>query len=46
MVDKDIVDVTAEQMAASPNVMGVDRAALHFAALKRILDRSEPDYAA
>ena len=44
MVDKDIVDVTAEQMLASPTVMGVDRAALHFAALKRILDRKEPDY--
>ncbi|MEI6404323.1 MAG: aldolase [Actinomycetes bacterium] len=45
-VEKDIVDATVEQMAASPTVMGVDRAALHFAALKRILDRSQPEYAA
>lgn len=44
-VDKDIVDLTVEQFRGSTSVMGHDRAALHFAALKRMLDRSEPDYA-
>ena len=46
LVEKDIVDYTVEQFRGSSAVMGHDRAELHFAALKRILDRKEPDYAA
>mgnify|MGYP006273355869 CR=1 FL=1 len=45
-VDKDIVDLTVEQFRGSTDVRGHDRAELHFAALKRLLDRTEPDYAA
>jgi ribulose-5-phosphate 4-epimerase/fuculose-1-phosphate aldolase len=44
MVPKDIVDFTIEQMNNSPEVGGVSRIELHFAALKRILDRTQPDY--
>lgn len=36
---------TVEQYAASAEVAGLDRIELHFAALKRMLDRREPDYA-
>lgn len=44
MVPKDIVDMTVEQFKGSPDVGGQNRIDLHFAALKRILDRKEPDY--
>ncbi len=36
---------TVAQYAASAKVEGQDRIELHFAALKRMLDRREPDYA-
>jgi ribulose-5-phosphate 4-epimerase/fuculose-1-phosphate aldolase len=45
VVEKDIVDYTVEQFRGSTTVRGHDRAELHFTALKRILDRNEPDYA-
>ncbi len=44
LVPKDIVDNTVEQFKESPDVGGVNRIELHFAALKRILDRTQPDY--
>ena len=40
-----VVKATVAQFAAGASVGGVDRAELHFQALKRLLDRSEPDYA-
>lgn len=36
---------TVEQYTTSAKVDGLDRIELHFAALKRMLDRREPDYA-
>jgi len=36
---------TVEQYTTSAKVEGLDRIELHFAALKRTLDRREPDYA-
>jgi ribulose-5-phosphate 4-epimerase/fuculose-1-phosphate aldolase len=36
---------TVEQYTTSAKVEGLDRIELHFAALKRMLDRREPDYA-
>ncbi|HUX73595.1 MAG TPA: aldolase [Steroidobacteraceae bacterium] len=39
------VRATVEQFRTGAAVGGRDRAELHFAALKRLLDRSEPDYA-
>lgn len=45
VVEKDVVDHTVEQFRGSTTVKGHDRAELHFAALKRILDRTQPDYA-
>jgi ribulose-5-phosphate 4-epimerase/fuculose-1-phosphate aldolase len=41
----DVVRATVTQFSEGAEVGGVDRAELHFAALKRMLDRSEPDYA-
>jgi len=41
-----VVRTTVEQFRTGASVGGRDRAELHFAALKRLLDRSEPDYAA
>jgi ribulose-5-phosphate 4-epimerase/fuculose-1-phosphate aldolase len=38
-----VARATAAQFKAGSAVGGVDRAELHFAALKRLLDRSEPD---
>ncbi len=35
---------TVEQYASSAKVEGLDRIELHFAALKRMLDRREPEY--
>jgi ribulose-5-phosphate 4-epimerase/fuculose-1-phosphate aldolase len=40
-----VVRATVTQFHSGAAVGGRDRADLHFAALKRILDRSEPDYA-
>jgi ribulose-5-phosphate 4-epimerase/fuculose-1-phosphate aldolase len=40
-----VVRATAAQFAASERVGGQERTTLHFAALKRLLDRTEPDYA-
>ena len=40
-----VVQSTLTQFNEGAEVGGVNRADLHFAALKRMLDRSEPDYA-
>jgi len=40
-----IVSATAEQFRSGTSVGGMRRDELHFAALKRLLDRTEPDYA-
>lgn len=40
-----VVEATVGQFRAGTSVGGEDRAELHFQALKRLLDRSEPDYA-
>jgi ribulose-5-phosphate 4-epimerase/fuculose-1-phosphate aldolase len=40
-----VVQATVEQFRSGAQVGGLDRAALHFEALKRLLDASEPDYA-
>jgi ribulose-5-phosphate 4-epimerase/fuculose-1-phosphate aldolase len=45
MVPAAVVERTAAQFAASTAVAGLDRIDLHFSALKRMLDRSQPDYA-
>ncbi|HVN43922.1 MAG TPA: aldolase [Steroidobacteraceae bacterium] len=39
-----VVDATVAQFHACTEVAGVSRTELHFAALKRLLDRSEADY--
>ena len=46
-VPKDIVEYTLEQSRldnGGTHVSGYSRVDLHFAALKRMLDRSQPDY--
>jgi ribulose-5-phosphate 4-epimerase/fuculose-1-phosphate aldolase len=43
-IPPDVVAATVAQFRAGAEVGGVDRAQLHFDALKRLLDRSEPDY--
>jgi hypothetical protein len=40
-----VVAATVEQFKRGSTVGGRERPDLHFAALKRLLDRSEPDYA-
>jgi ribulose-5-phosphate 4-epimerase/fuculose-1-phosphate aldolase len=40
-----VVKATAEQFVSGGTVGGRDRAELHFEALKRMLDRTSPDYA-
>jgi ribulose-5-phosphate 4-epimerase/fuculose-1-phosphate aldolase len=40
-----VVQATAAQFRAGESVGGEDRAELHFEALRRLLDRSDPDYA-
>ncbi len=45
IIAEPIVRATAAQFQSGSAVEGLDRAELHFAALKRMLDRSEPDYA-
>jgi len=45
LVPESIVKSTAAQFRSGSTVGGLDRAELHFDALKRMLDRSSPDYA-
>jgi ribulose-5-phosphate 4-epimerase/fuculose-1-phosphate aldolase len=45
VVPEPVLGRTVEQYTASAEVEGLDRIELHFAALKRMLDRREPDYA-
>ena len=45
LIPETVVLKTAAQFDASPTVGGHDRAELHFEALKRVLDRSDSDYA-
>jgi ribulose-5-phosphate 4-epimerase/fuculose-1-phosphate aldolase len=45
VLDDAVVRRTARQFRANTKVGGQARAELHFNALKRLLDRSEPDYA-
>jgi ribulose-5-phosphate 4-epimerase/fuculose-1-phosphate aldolase len=44
LIPEPIVKATVAQFAAGSAVGGRPRAELHFAALKRLLDRGEPDY--
>ncbi|MEI6643167.1 MAG: aldolase [Novosphingobium sp.] len=44
-VPEPVLSHTVEQYTTSAEVEGLDRIELHFAALKRMLDRREPDYA-
>ena len=44
-IPEDVVRATAAQFRSGTAVGGCDRTELHFAALKRLLDRHEPDYA-
>jgi ribulose-5-phosphate 4-epimerase/fuculose-1-phosphate aldolase len=44
-VPDDVVRATAAQFKSGSTVGGWDRAQLHFEALKRMLDRTSPDYA-
>jgi ribulose-5-phosphate 4-epimerase/fuculose-1-phosphate aldolase len=45
VIPEAVVKATAAQFQSGSMVGGQDRADLHFAALKRMLDRSAPDYA-
>jgi ribulose-5-phosphate 4-epimerase/fuculose-1-phosphate aldolase len=45
LVPDAVLQATAEQYVAADKVGEAERIELHFAALKRILDRREPDYA-
>ena len=45
LIPEPVVKATAAQFAAGGEVGGRDRAELHFDALKRMLDRSQADYA-
>jgi hypothetical protein len=40
-----VIQATVAQFQGGTTVGGRDRALLHFEALKRMLDRSSPDYA-
>jgi ribulose-5-phosphate 4-epimerase/fuculose-1-phosphate aldolase len=44
LVPEPVVKATAAQFRSGSTVGGRDRAELHFEALKRLLDRSAPDY--
>ncbi len=44
-IPDEVVRATVAQFDSGAAVGGRDRAELHFAALKRLLDRNEPDYA-
>ena len=43
-IPEPIVRATKAQFTTGTSVCGLDRAELHFAALKRMLDRQQPDY--
>jgi hypothetical protein len=45
LIPEPVVKATAAQFAAGDAVGGRDRAELHFDALKRMLDRTQTDYA-
>ena len=45
-IPEPIVRATRAQFSKGTSVCGLDRAELHFAALKRMLDRHQPDYTA
>jgi ribulose-5-phosphate 4-epimerase/fuculose-1-phosphate aldolase len=45
LIPEPVVKMTAAQFAESTTVGGRNRAELHFEALKRVLDRSDSDYA-
>jgi ribulose-5-phosphate 4-epimerase/fuculose-1-phosphate aldolase len=45
LLPEPVVQATVAQFRAGTSVGGQDRAELHFNALKRLLDRSDPDYA-
>src|SRR5215469_18060405 len=45
IIPQPVVEATAAQFKASVDVGGIARTELHFEALKRLLDRSEADYA-
>jgi ribulose-5-phosphate 4-epimerase/fuculose-1-phosphate aldolase len=45
ILPQSVVEATAAQFRSGDKVGGEDRTGLHFQALKRLLDRSEPDYA-
>jgi ribulose-5-phosphate 4-epimerase/fuculose-1-phosphate aldolase len=45
IVPQSVVQATAAQFRAADTVGGEERTELHFQALKRVLDRSEADYA-
>jgi ribulose-5-phosphate 4-epimerase/fuculose-1-phosphate aldolase len=45
LIPEPVVKMTAAQFAESTSVGGRNRAELHFGALKRMLDRSDSDYA-
>jgi len=45
LIPESVVQATYDQFQSGSKVDGLDRAELHFAALKRLLDRSEADYA-
>jgi ribulose-5-phosphate 4-epimerase/fuculose-1-phosphate aldolase len=44
LLPDEVVRATQRQFMTGTSVHGHDRTELHFAALKRLLDRSEPDY--
>jgi ribulose-5-phosphate 4-epimerase/fuculose-1-phosphate aldolase len=44
-ISEAVIAATVEQFKRGSTVGGRERSELHFAALKRLLDRSEPDYA-
>jgi hypothetical protein len=45
LIPEPVVKATVAQFQSGTTVGGRDRAELHFEALKRMLDRSSPDYA-
>jgi hypothetical protein len=45
LVPDAVVQATAAQFKSGSQVGGRDRSDLHFEALKRMLDRTSPDYA-
>ncbi len=44
LIPQSVLEATAAQFRTGTAVEGQDRTELHFAALKRLLDRTEPDY--